>query len=177
MWKDEKCVFVSFFENLELSRGAHEIYDSEEMPIPEELITTTPEEIATELIHYIKKEYEDEDTIWMHRVMPEFLLSKNIDVRMLPNEIQLKLEKVEKIVEKQIRDEQQTKMKEELEQQKNQLPSLISQCIDWAKEQGLSRITKSDVEAFLIDRNIELLPQIQRSLYSMANVKMKSKQH
>jgi len=177
MWKDEKCVFISFFSNLEMARDTPENHEVEEMVLPEDLISATPEELATVLIQFIKKEYSDEERIWRHNVILEFLLTKDINIRMLPMEIQLKLEKAERLADKQLTDEKQVKMNEQLDQQKIELPSLVSQCVDWAKEQGLSRITKSDVEAFLMEKNIELLPDIHRKLYSLANVKIKSKKY
>jgi len=43
------------------------------------------------------------------------------------------------------------KKRVQIEQEKRELPSLINQCIDWARYHGFSRLTKSDITAFLIE--------------------------
>jgi len=79
------------------------------------------------------------------------------------------------LAQKQFDAEREVKNKEQLEKEKTELPSLVSSCVDWAKDHGLKRVTQADVDAFLLDKNIELLPQTKRSLYAMANVAIKSK--
>ena len=77
------------------------------------------------------------------------------------------------LAQRQSESEQEIKVKEQLEKEKTELPSLVSLCVDWAKEHGLKRITQSDVDAFLMDKTIEILSQTKRALYAMANVELK----
>ena len=79
------------------------------------------------------------------------------------------------LAQRQLENEREIKEREQLEREKAELPSLINSCIDWAREHGLKRVTKADIEAFLLEKNIEILPQTQRALYAMVNVQLKSK--
>ena len=93
----------------------------------------------------------------------------------MPSEIQLKIEKAEMLAQKQFETERDVKEREQLEKEKMGLPTLVGSCIDWAKDHGLKRVTQADVDAFLLDKNIDILSQTKRSLYAMANVSIKSK--
>jgi len=93
----------------------------------------------------------------------------------MPPEIQLKIEKAEMLAQKELEKEREVKERETLEKEKTELPSLVSSCVDWAKDHGLKRITKADIDAFLLEKGIQILPQTQRALYAMANVEIKSK--
>jgi hypothetical protein len=74
-----------------------------------------------------------------------------------------------------------SKVKEEelyrlkVERERNELPSLIDQCFDWAINRGLSRLTKSDIKSFLFEFNYNITSDIENQLYALANTKMKSK--
>ena len=79
------------------------------------------------------------------------------------------------LAKKQLDNERKIKESEQLERERAELPSLVNSCIDWVREHGLKRITKADIEAFLLEKNIKILPQTQRALYAMVNVQLKSK--
>ena len=186
MWIDEKCLVITFMKNfvqppeeefeervsLPISYKHEEISVKE---IPEEIKSATPEELAAELISFAKKEFPDEERIWIRNIASLFWRSKNLERWGLPPEIQLKIEKAEMLAQKQLDTERDIKEREQLEKEKAELPSLVNLCVDWVKEHGLKRVTKADVEAFLLEKNIEILPQTQRALYAMVNVQLKSK--
>lgn len=67
------------------------------------------------------------------------------------------------------------KKRVQIEQEKRELPSLINQCIDWARYHGFKRLTKSDITAFLIEHSLEIADETKGTLYSMTNAKIKSK--
>lgn len=186
MWKDETCLVVSFMENFmsqlpeEFERPeplTHLGFESEtrEMEVPTEIKLATPEELAAKLIDFAKKEFPDEDRIWRRNVAQLFWGSKNVSRYGMPPEIQLKVGKVEMLAQKELEKEREVKERENLEKEKTELPSLVSSCVDWAKDHGLKRITKADIDAFLLKKDIQILPQTQRDLYAIANVEIKSK--
>jgi len=189
MWKDENCLIVSFMENftqqseLEFKEGVPLYFEDEtlkEKEVPTEIKLATPEELAAEMIAFAKKEFPDEDDQYGNRIYSIrqlFWQSKNIERYGLPPEIQLKMEKAELLAQAQLKKEREAKEREALEREKAELPSLVSSCVDWAIDHGLTRITKADVEAFLLEKNIEILPQTKRSLYVMAGIEIKSKSH
>ena len=159
-------------ERIPLDYETEEIREKE---VPTEIKLATPEELAAKLVDFAKKEFPDEERIWIRNISQLFWKSKNIERWGLLPEIQLKIEKAEMLAQKQLDNEREIKEKEQLEKEKAELPSLVSSCVDWARERGLKRITKADVEAFLLEKNIEILSQTQRSLYVMANVEIKRK--
>ncbi len=61
------------------------------------------------------------------------------------------------------------------EAEKEELPSLIDSCIDWARSNGFTRLTKSDCETFLIDHDLDVLKETKARLYSITNTRLKSK--
>lgn len=191
MWKDEKCLIISFMENCitppeeeveELERIGREMRGIREMEVPDEIKSATEEELAAELIAFTKKEFPGEEMMPVSYVSEIFWKTKNVSEGDIPAEIELKIRKAEMLAGKELdfemaikQNEQIEKENEQLEKEKNELPSLINSCVDWARGHGLKTVTKADIEAFLIDRNIEILPKTQRSLYALVNVKLKSK--
>lgn len=177
MWKDEKCLVISFMEHLiahqEEKFQGHEplgriIGRIREPEIPDEIRSATSEELAAELVSLAKKEFPDEERIKISQIIDLFLETKKVNSWDLPAEIELKIEKAEKLAQRALDNEK-------INKEKNMLPSLIDLCVDWAKDRGLGRVTKTDIEVFLISQNTKILPQTQRELYLQVNVKLKSK--
>ncbi len=144
--------------------------------VPSEIKFATAEELAAKLVDFAKKEFPDDERAYIRgNVSQLFWGQKNVSKWNMPPEIQLKIEKAEILAQKQFDAEKDVRNKEQLEKEKTELPSLVSSCVDWTKDHGLKRVTQADVDAFLLEKNIELLPQTKRSLYATANVAIKSK--
>ncbi len=191
MWEDNGCVIVNFMKSFtELSEGdvilpvveednrTPDLYSElkREANIPEEIKTASPEELAAELVSFIKTEFPEAKRTRVRDISIIFWEIKNVERWGIPPDIRLKLEKAEMLAKRQLEEEKELKEKEQLEREKAKLPSLVNSCIEWAEEHDLKRVTKTDVEAFLIEKNVDILPQTQRALYAMVNVKLKSKQ-
>ncbi|MEM4214479.1 MAG: hypothetical protein QXZ28_04755 [Candidatus Methanomethylicaceae archaeon] len=182
MWKDERCIIISFLESfqeeLTLEEGRPKIqeelgFGSEE--IPDWLAEATPEELAEEIVDFVKKEFNEDTYILNGTLIEYFWKNKGIFKFSLPPEDQLKVEKAEYLALKKLEKNRQEEYNRRLREEKEELPSLIGQCIDWAKEHNLNRVRLSDVDSFLLEKNIELLPETRRALYSMVNVRIKDK--
>ncbi|MCX6818525.1 MAG: hypothetical protein NT129_00815 [Candidatus Aenigmarchaeota archaeon] len=176
MWKDEDCLIISFMENsvnkpseIPLSFETEE----REMEIPTEIKLATPEELAVKMIDFARREFPDKERIYINNISQLFWGQKNIDRYGAPPDIQLKIQKAEFLAQKKLDEEREIERNETLEKEKNEMPSLVSSCVDWAKGNGLKRITQSDVVAFLLENGIRILPQTQRAVYAMANVAIK----
>ncbi|MCW4050563.1 MAG: hypothetical protein NWE89_12595 [Candidatus Bathyarchaeota archaeon] len=99
-----------------------------------------------------------------------------VDVRRFTSEYELDLlaDTERDILEKmQLRLENQ--YLERIKQEREELSSLVDQCIDWARAIGLSRLTKADCDTFLMDLDLEILKETKNSLYSLSNTRLKSK--
>ncbi len=183
MWRDENCLINAFAENMiqQTKEGFDETIpigvepEDIDKEISEEIKLSTSEELAAELISFAKKEFPDEERIWVHNVAQLFWGSKNIEKWNIPVDIRFKIEKAEMLAQKQLNSEREVKKKEQLEEEKTELTSLVNLCVDWARGHGLKRVTQADVDAFLLEKNIDVLSQTKRSLYAMANVAIKSR--
>lgn len=70
--------------------------------------------------------------------------------------------------------ERESKEKEQTEKEKTMLPSLVKDCVDWARKKGMKKLTVADVDAFLAEKELELLYKTNRVLYAMVNVELKA---
>src|SRR3989344_9504324 len=126
--------------------------------VPSEIKSATAEELAAELVDFAKKEFPDSERVYIPKVSQLFWGQKNISKWDMPPEIKFKIEKAEilagNFVDKQFDAKREVRNNEQLEKEKTELPSLVSSCIDWAKEHGLNRVTQADVYAFLLNKNI-----------------------
>ena len=78
-----------------------------------------------------------------------------------------------------ILEKTQTRLEDErnerVKQERDGLSSLVDQCIDWARANGLSRLTKADCETFLMEYDLDILKETKDRLYSITNTRLKSK--
>ena len=65
--------------------------------------------------------------------------------------------------------------KKRLQAEREGLSSLVDQCMDWARANGLSRLTKADCETFLLELDLDILQETKNGLYSISNTRLKSK--
>jgi hypothetical protein len=190
MWKSEECILVSFLERVQESfslppeemllpkekvESGSMILHREEAKVPDWLKTRTPEELAVEMIDFIKKEFSEDEGYSYHTAFRYFWESKGVQDFLLPSEARLKIQRAEFLAERELIKESESERKRKLQEQKDELPSLVSQCVDWARANGLKKITFADLDTFLLEKDIDLLHEIKRTLYSMVNLKLKTK--
>jgi len=190
MWRNEECVLVSFLQHM--SEGVElpeegipsseegmarsgTILNGEEKEAPKWLKTSTPEEIAVEILDFKKQEFPEEDYFGFHSISHYYWSSKGIEKFCMPPEIQIKMEKAEMLADREIRKDEENQRKERLEKEKEELPSLVSQCVDFARMNGLKRLTLSDVDSFIMDKDLDLMHETKRAVYAKANVILKSR--
>jgi hypothetical protein len=162
MWKNEDCSIVAFLQRLE------EPLEEVEIEVPEWLQTMAPENIAKEIIELKKKEFPD-DPFSVHSAIHFYWRSKGIEMSGMPIEIQLKMSKIDMLVEKAQTDEQKTRMLKE----RQQLPSLVNECVEWAKLNELKSLLVRDVKTFTLEKDLDLLRETEGALCSMANTRLK----
>lgn len=189
MWSDEKCLIVAFLHNIQTS-FEREIPEEEivvrepiisrferpEPTIPEEIKQATAETLAIEFITFLETEFPDSELAPYGGNFDLFLQTKNLTDRWgLPPEIRLKIEKARTLARAEIRKRIETEHKIRLEREKEELPSLLNRCVDWAITMGMKRVTVADVDAFILENEFDILKETRRALYAMTNVKLKSK--
>jgi hypothetical protein len=182
MWRNEQCLITLLLQVVsegvqfreEGIEGSGTILGRETMEAPEWLKTSTPEGIAVEILDFKNKEFPKEQYPNLRSVSHYYWSSKGIDSYLMTPEIQLKMQKAELLAEREIRSEEATKMKERLGQEKEELPSLVGQCVDFARINGLKRLTLADVDTFVMEKGLDIFHETKRAIYAMANLKLKS---
>ena len=189
MWSDEECLVVGFLHQLKtgilpeidedtISMEAPSIYRFErpEPEIPDDIKNSSPESLAAEYLAFIETEFPDSDMRHQYNNFDLFLQTKNLTSRWgLPADIQLKIQKARTFAREEIRKREETERKHRFETEKDELPSLVNKCRDWAITNGMKRVTVADVDAFILENEYDILSETRRALYAMTNVKLKSK--
>jgi len=190
MWRNESCLIVSMLDLI--IEGSSEkpqdelLTEEERMPIsthhsiyeetPECLKDATPEELALEMIEFGKKEFPDEEgRSGFYRTSHFFWESKGVSRFSLSPKDRLKMERANFLADKEITKQEAEQKRQKLEQEKEELPSLVSQCVDWARMKGLKRLTLTDIDAFLFDKELSVMKETKRVMQSLVNSQLKSK--
>jgi hypothetical protein len=183
MWDKENCLLVSYYKRV-LESPDEDILVSEEADLqkagtkaPKWLKELSPEELAAEIVEFKKKEFPQEYGGFRSptSVATHYMSSKGTDEYLLTQELQMKVEKAVLLAEQMILNEEERSKKEKFEKEKKGLPELANHCVDFARSNGLKKITFADLRTFLMEKEIELSDQAQRLLYGMSNLRLKSK--
>jgi len=189
MWKDEECLLVTFLQRVqegvpiseehipmseEIIGKSGMILHREEVEAPKWLKTSTPETLAKEMLEFKDKEFPDEEKVNFYTISRLFWDNKGVERFILPSEARLKIERANNLAERQIAKEEDAKKKKRLTEEKEELPSIVSQCVDWARINGLKRVTLSDVDTFIMEKELDVLYETKRAMYAMANMKLKT---
>ena len=142
-------------------------YDEEaERPreIPDDVKRKSDRELADELVAFVQKAFPEEldrmsavtkRLFWESKGLPPYL-----DVE--DPKITLKVEKAESLA--------QLKLKQEVQKKEKQLvPKLVEECLNWAKENRLKKVTKTSVDYFLSEKSQILSKMSRDAIYIKVN--------
>ena len=186
MFKNEVCLIVSFLEHVSEEIPEEEISEEEgiersgliphreEAEVPDWIKKRTPEELAIDILEFKKKEFPEDEEVHFHTLSNFFWKSKGIESYLMPSEAQLKMDRAEFLAEREITRKEEAQKKKRLMEEKEEIPSLVSQVIDWARINGLKRLTLSDVDTYILEKDLDILYETKRALYAMANLKLKT---
>lgn len=181
MFRNEECLVVSFLQKVsEESPEIEGIVEtngfelSREIEVPDWLETKTAEEIAEEILEFKKKTFPEEGHLSIFTVSNFFWEKHGIEQFRMPSEIRLRMQQADTLAQIMARNEQEKMKNERLEKESAELPSLVSRCVDWARTNGLKRLTVADVDAYILERNLDLLKETRRAIYAKTNVELKS---
>jgi len=181
LFRNEECLFVTFLQNVSeeipQTEGIMETIrfeQEQETDAPDWLETKTAEEIAEEILEFKKKTFPEEERLSIYTVTNFFWEEHGIEQFRMPSEIRLKMQQTVTLAQIMARKEQEKMKKERMEKENSELPSLVSRCVDWARTNGLKRLTVADVDAYILERNLDLLKETRRAIYAKANFELKS---
>ncbi|MBA7593868.1 hypothetical protein ES703_00802 [subsurface metagenome] len=137
--------------------------------IPSEIQEKSKEQLADEMEKFINKEFPEalEDEKVLVDAQSSFWAEKGLENTYdLETKIRIKLEKVDKAVERKILEHIRLKEKE-------LLPKLVQECIKWAREQDLKKVNKTNIAYFLNEKGVKLTSPSEDSLYMKVNFELK----
>lgn len=172
MFKDEECLIASFLATVREGAPTPEdetssiersglVLRREEEEVPDWIKNRTPEELAVEILEFVKE--RKKEGLDYYSASRQFWECKGVHEFLMPVEAQTKIQRAEYLTQKQT-----------LQEEKEELPSLVNKCVDWARTHNMRKVAVADVDAFLFDEDLHLLRETKRALYSKANVKLKS---
>jgi len=188
MWKNEECLIVAFLQEVQGSASKSEnevsseensemetaISHRETAKVPSWLKTATPESLAKDMLEFKDEEFQKDEPLRFYSLANLFWSKKGVERFFLPSEIQLKIEQANMKAQMQLQKEEEDKKRARLADEKEELSSLVCKCVDWARVSGLKRLSLSDVDTFILEKDIDILKETKKALYSTANVKMKT---
>jgi len=134
----------------------------EEQELPEEIRKKSVEELASEFLEYLLKEFPHPGRYDTYTV--ENLFWKEKGLERFTSKSRLLIGKVSSIVLRKIE-----------EKEKETLPQLVEDCIKWTEENQLNKITKTNIIGFLAEKGVELSSSNKNILHSRVSLKLKLK--
>lgn len=127
---------------------------------PGELRERDEATLATQLLAFVEGQGADFDSLEGLKAL--FWESRGVSSK-LPSDTETRflMQKVEASVEKTLFTEES-----------KGLPELVSSCVSWARSQDFKKVTKSNVETFLRDRDLSLSPAGRDALFAETNASM-----
>jgi hypothetical protein len=168
MWKEDVCCIANFLQTFGFSNEEVDETEYRAPECPEWLQEMTAEQIGQDVFKFGKEEFP-EDPFFSQTAGYHYWQNKGIQISAMPADIQLKIEKAERLT-----NNLQKKEKEErIRQERQQLPSLVKDCVDWAKSNEIKPLLVRDVNTFALENELDLLRETIGALCSMANTRLK----
>lgn len=137
-------------------------------PVPPFLKDKTEDELVKDMIEFILEESKGVENIGNYHFLTSVFWSKNgIDRFRMPEEATYLTQKVNMKALQQIKAMR-------IEKEKEEVPKLVEECYNWCKENNLSRMTKTRVSAFLVEKGISLSSHGKDLLYQKVDMKLRS---
>ena len=134
-----------------------------------ELDEKPPNELAKEIVEFAYKEFSDSLTSF-YKVADAFWESKGLNFIGADAKNRIKMERVNQIAEKEV-------MNALVNKEKEQLPQIIEDCISWAKENRFNKLTRANMQAFLLEKRLDITYFTQDALYVRVNFELKKKKY
>jgi hypothetical protein len=149
-----------------IEEGNENMEKIKEMPI---------DKLSQEMIEYFKSQFPEVfENVMKGEIMKIDKLQESFWTDMgirhtynLDSKLKFKIEKVNERVKKEISEEKKKKEEE-------MLPKLVEECTDWARKMGLNKLNKTNIRAFLSDREIVLTALNLESLLVQVNNLLKT---
>jgi hypothetical protein len=144
------------------------IDDEEDEKVLEKLGKMSAEEIAKDMVAFANKQFPD--SLDFFEIRNAFLAENGTDrfgVNMDAN-LRVKIDKADRLAQQQI-------MQAVVKKEKEELPKIVEECVKWAKENGFNKLTRSNLDAFLLEKSMSFSNPTHDALYIKVNFELKKK--
>jgi hypothetical protein len=162
----------------EITKKEKEI--EEAIKIPEEITKKSEEELANELVEFIKgfiekglsRELPSPIQYYQisHQVSDLFWEQKGVKRYQVDSATRLKITKVETLAFERLEKEFQ-------ELEKEIISKLADECVLWARKHGLRKVTKSNTNYFLTEKGVRLSTASKDALYNLVNIRLHGRKY
>lgn len=118
-------------------------------PLPKELARKSVDEIVDEVLSFLRDEYGDAPDYPNRTALDIFWESKGIQRWEVDPKARLLMDRVDEKVGRRLQEERQKK-------ENDRIPDIIQDCVEWAKENRFTKLTKSNLKAFLAEKTEQL---------------------
>lgn len=132
--------------------------------ISKEILEKDPNELADQYVEFMEKEYPDGNRMELWTTEKEFFETIGIPANVYDEKARRLTERVSALARRIME-----------KNEKEALPELIDECVDWAEENDLSKVTKTLVIGFLAEKGLSLFQTNKDILHTKVNFKLKSK--
>jgi len=163
-WLDEIMNELSEIKSLAKQQGGyrHRVIE-DRYELPEEISKKSVEEWAEEFNNYLQKDFPNASRHDARLAEQVFWEEKEVD--RYRGKARVLIDKVWNIIEKKF------EVKE-----KEMIPKLVEECIQWAKDNELKKMTKSNIIGFLAEKEIDWSSNNKDILYNRVNIKLKKEE-
>ena len=111
----------------------------------------------------------------VERYAQEILRESNIDMYEMRGELNKHIREVVKAVKDKMKTERKKEYDTRLAVEKEKLPDIVDDAVQWARKAGLTRFTRADTSSYLAEKPLDLLPDIENLFYAKVNHKLRKK--
>ena len=151
-----------------------ELDDDDEEDEEEEVeLEESEEELVKEIVKFAKDNFEENPKIY--NISDIFWENKGVTRYMTEGNLLLKIKKVESKAQIILDNEKKELEKKRFEQEKKELPKLIKNCVKFAEDNNLKKLTLSDLDTFILENDISVGKEIRKILYTKSNFQLKQR--
>lgn len=181
MWDAERCLIRAHLEKSVLgsvqAAGVFERSprDPEKERVMAEIDACSAEVLADQLLSFAKTRFPGDSPILLE--WEELFLKArygSLASRDLSSNTHAKLNDARRQAESRLNEDRRIEREERYKREKAELPGLVEACTEWARQRGLKKLSESDIDVFLTERNSKILMEIKRLLHTTVSFKLKS---
>ncbi len=178
LFDDTLHLFHAYADWYEPDEGLVENQENSKESLEKHIENTPVEELANEILDYAKKENISIEhvsnnlyrTTHATPIMDAFLAEKKIDRfrSLLTSKTRVKLDRVTEFIESRA-------LQKIHSEEKETIPPLTKECVEWAKQNGFNKLTRANLNAFLSEKDQKISSHSQDILYTRVNSELKKK--